>query len=156
MSEIPMKKKMELVHQVRSQYHRNQSDLMSREQILYGNRKIGKNAKSTQSNAGIKGNDSIKGNDDRKDNNSIDSNGSVNSVNSINSINSINSKNSIEGIENTLKFRLAIAGILLLLVILFDISEKSFVGISTEQLFQTIGMDYGTMMEQWVETAIYK
>lgn len=147
MSEIPMKKKMELVHQVRSQYHRNQSDLMSREQILYGNRKIGKNAKSTQSNAGIKGNDSIKGNDDRKDNNSIDSNGSVNSINSV---------NSIEGIENTLKFRLAIAGILLLLVILFDISEKSFVGISTEQLFQTIGMDYGTMMEQWVETAIYK
>ena len=138
---------MELVHQVRSQYHRNQSDLMSREQILYGNRKIGKNAKSTQSNAGIKGNDSIKGNDDRKDNNSIDSNGSVNSINSV---------NSIEGIENTLKFRLAIAGILLLLVILFDISEKSFVGISTEQLFQTIGMDYGTMMEQWVETAIYK
>lgn len=147
MSEIPMKKKMELVHQVRSQYHRNQSDLMSREQILYGNRKIGKNAKSTQSNAGIKGNDSIKGNDDRKDNNSIDSNGSVNSINSV---------NSIEGIENTLKFRLALAGILLLLVILFDISEKSFVGISTEQLFQTIGMDYGTMMEQWVETAIYK
>ena len=147
MSEIPMKKKMELVHQVRSQYHRNQSDLMSREQILYGNRKIGKNAKSTQSNAGIKGNDSIKGNDDRKDNNSIDSNGSVNSINSV---------NSIEGIENTLKFRLAIAGILLLLVILFDISEKSFVGISTEQLFQTIGMDYGTMMEQSVETAIYK
>ena len=147
MSEIPMKKKMELVHQVRSQYHRNQSDLMSREQILYGNRKIERNAKSTQSNTGIKGNDSIKGNDDRKDNNSIDSNGSVNSINSV---------NSIEGIENTLKFRLAIAGILLLLVILFDISEKSFVGISTEQLFQTIGMDYGTMMEQWVETAIYK
>ena len=36
MSDIPVEKRLELVHQVRSQYHRNQSDLMSREQILYG------------------------------------------------------------------------------------------------------------------------
>lgn len=36
MSDIPVEKRLELVHQVRSQYHRNQSDLMTREQILYG------------------------------------------------------------------------------------------------------------------------
>jgi len=36
MNDIPVEKKLELVQQVRSQYRRNQSDLMNREQILYG------------------------------------------------------------------------------------------------------------------------
>ena len=36
MSDIPVEKKMELVHQIRSQYQKNQYDLMNRESILYG------------------------------------------------------------------------------------------------------------------------
>lgn len=36
MSDITMEKKLELVQQVRSQYHKNQYDMSNREQILYG------------------------------------------------------------------------------------------------------------------------
>lgn len=36
MDNISMEKKLELVHQVRSQYQKNQYDLMSRENLLYG------------------------------------------------------------------------------------------------------------------------
>ena len=36
MSDFSVEQKLELVQQVRSQYYRNQSDLMNREQILYG------------------------------------------------------------------------------------------------------------------------
>lgn len=36
MSEIPVEKRLELIQQVRSQYHKNQCDLQTREQILYG------------------------------------------------------------------------------------------------------------------------
>ncbi len=44
MSDIPVEKRLELVHQVRSQYHKNQSDLMTREQILYGRSTYRENA----------------------------------------------------------------------------------------------------------------
>ena len=36
MEDISVEKKMELVHQVRSQYQKNQYDLMNRESLLYG------------------------------------------------------------------------------------------------------------------------
>lgn len=36
MSDISMEKKLELVQQIRSQYHKNQYDMQNREQILYG------------------------------------------------------------------------------------------------------------------------
>lgn len=36
MSDFSVEQKLELVQQVRSRYYRNQSDLMNREQILYG------------------------------------------------------------------------------------------------------------------------
>lgn len=36
MSDISVEKKLELVQQIRSRHYQNQSDLMNREQILYG------------------------------------------------------------------------------------------------------------------------
>lgn len=36
MSDTTLDKKMELIQQIRSQYNKNQYDLLSREQILYG------------------------------------------------------------------------------------------------------------------------
>lgn len=36
MSDFPVEKKLELVQQVRSRHYQNQSDMMNREQILYG------------------------------------------------------------------------------------------------------------------------
>ena len=90
MSDTSTERRMELIHQARSQSYKNQSDFMNREQ---------------------------------------------------------------KEEENTFKFRLAIAGILLLLVILFDISDKSFVGISTEQVFQAIATDYGEDVAAWIATS---
>lgn len=40
MSDFSVEQKLELVQQIRSQYYRNQSDLMNREHILYGRTQI--------------------------------------------------------------------------------------------------------------------
>lgn len=40
MSDFSVEQKLELVQQIRSRYYRNQSDLMSREQILYGRTQV--------------------------------------------------------------------------------------------------------------------
>lgn len=42
MSDFSVEQKLELVQQVRSQYYRNQSDLMNREEILYGKAQVRK------------------------------------------------------------------------------------------------------------------
>ena len=47
----------------------------------------------------------------------------------------------------TFKIRLALAGVLLLTIILLDQKGKCFAGISMD-------LDYGTYLETWVETAV--
>ena len=54
--------------------------------------------------------------------------------------------------ESTLRIRFALAGILFLLVIIFDLSGKKLAGISTEQFFRAVSTDYGTTVETWLET----
>ena len=49
------------------------------------------------------------------------------------------------------RLRFALAGILFLLVIIFDISDKKLAGISTEQFFRAIETDYETIAETWLE-----
>lgn len=49
--------------------------------------------------------------------------------------------------EDTFKIRLAIAVVLLLLVMLFDISGRNFVGIPMNALYRAIATDYGTLIE---------
>lgn len=56
-----------------------------------------------------------------------------------------------ESTEGTFRLRLALAGILLLLVIIFDISGKSLAGITTQQVFRAISSDYGAVIDAWVE-----
>ncbi len=120
MSDIPVEKKLELVHQIRSRYRSDQSDLVNREQILYGR---------SMSQGAVNLNDYSY---------------------------SKEASGEKEGVfrDNTFKIRLAIAGILVLLIILFDRSGKTFAGISTEQLFQAIETDYGTMIQIYVEKLI--
>ena len=40
MNDITPTQKLQLIQQIRSQYHRNQNDMYRREQILYGNRHL--------------------------------------------------------------------------------------------------------------------
>lgn len=54
--------------------------------------------------------------------------------------------------ESTLRIRFALAGILFLLVLIFDLSGKKLAGISTEQFFRAVSTDYGTIVETWLET----
>ena len=54
--------------------------------------------------------------------------------------------------ESTLRIRFALAGILFLLVIIFDLSGKNLAGISTEHFFRAVSTDYGTIVETWLET----
>lgn len=53
--------------------------------------------------------------------------------------------------DNTFKIRLAIAGIFLLLVILFDQTGKTFAGISVEQFYEAIALDYGEVVETYAQ-----
>ncbi len=52
MNDITMEKKLQLVQQIRSQYHQNQYDLSNREQILYG--KIREEPKETGTSESLK------------------------------------------------------------------------------------------------------
>lgn len=45
-NEIPAEKKLEVLHQIRTQYQKNQSDLMRRESLLYGQTSIPKYSES--------------------------------------------------------------------------------------------------------------
>ena len=55
----------------------------------------------------------------------------------------------------TFKIRLALAGVLLLTIILLDQKGKCFAGISMDQVLHYItDADYGTYLKTWVETAV--
>ena len=55
----------------------------------------------------------------------------------------------------TFKIRLALAGVLLLTIILLDQKGKCFAGISMDQVLHYVtGVDYGNALETWVETAV--
>lgn len=51
------------------------------------------------------------------------------------------------------KLRLLLSAGLFLLLIICDISGKTFFGISTEQCFQAIAQDYESSITQWVNAA---
>lgn len=53
------------------------------------------------------------------------------------------------------QIRLALAGVLLLTIILLDQKGKCFAGISMDQVLHYItDEDYGTYLKTWVETAV--
>lgn len=55
----------------------------------------------------------------------------------------------------TFRIRLALAGILLVTIILLDQKGKCFAGISMDQVLHYVtDVDYGTYLETWVETAV--
>lgn len=55
----------------------------------------------------------------------------------------------------TFKIRLALAGVLLLTIILLDQKGKCFAGISMDQVLHYVtDVDYGTCLKTWVETAV--
>ena len=55
----------------------------------------------------------------------------------------------------TFKIRLALAGVLLLTIILLDQKGKCFAGISMDQVLHYVtNVDYGTYLKTWVETAV--
>lgn len=55
----------------------------------------------------------------------------------------------------TFRIRLALAGVLLLTVILLDRENKSFAGLSMDQVLSYVTeVDYGTYIETWMENAV--
>ena len=55
----------------------------------------------------------------------------------------------------TFRIRLALAGVLLLTIILLDQKDKCFAGISMDQVLHYVtGVDYGNSLKTWIETAI--
>lgn len=55
----------------------------------------------------------------------------------------------------TFRIRLALAGVLLLTVILLDRENKNFAGLSMDQVLAYVTeVDYGTYIETWMENAV--
>ena len=55
----------------------------------------------------------------------------------------------------TFRIRLALAGVLLLTVILLDRENKNFAGLSMDQVLSYVTeVDYGTYIETWMENAV--
>ena len=55
----------------------------------------------------------------------------------------------------TFRIRLALAGVLLLTIILLDQKGKCFAGISMDQVLHYVTeVDYGTYIETWMENAV--
>ena len=55
----------------------------------------------------------------------------------------------------TFRIRLALAGVLLLTVILLDRENKSFAGLSMDQVLSYVTeVDYGTYIETWMENTV--
>ncbi|MBQ2803367.1 MAG: hypothetical protein IJF07_05660 [Lachnospiraceae bacterium] len=126
MGEISVEKKLELVNQIRSRHRQNQSDLMNREQILYGRSTPMRNEYPSHREYSLGGEYRI-----------ADS----------------NLKEDTEGIvsDDSFKLRFTLAAALFITLILLDISGKSFAGISTKQMFQMIETDYEEAIDAWVE-----
>lgn len=123
MSDISVEQRLELVKQVRSKYYENQSDMMNREQILYGkafpkNQEIIRNPRDTV--------DFYQRN--------------------------IDTESEGEGIfkDGTLKIRYALAAVAFITIVLLDKSEKTLAGISMNDVFTSIQTDYEETIENWV------
>ena len=55
----------------------------------------------------------------------------------------------------TFRIRLALAGVLLLTVILLDRENKNFAGLSMDQVLSYVTeVDYGTYIETWMENTV--
>ena len=65
------------------------------------------------------------------------------------------SGNTVSSDTGTFRIRLALAGVLLLTIILLDQKGKCFAGISMDQVLHYVtGVDYGNALKTWVETAV--
>ncbi len=109
MSSIPTEKKMELVHQVRSQYNQNQYDLSNRERILYGHSTARPQEDYQDRWAGYAPADD----------------------------------QDQEPPVSTFRLRLLLALAIGIGFILLDGYDMKVAGISTEQVFEAIAVDYG-------------
>lgn len=122
MSDITMEQRLQLVQQVRSRYHENQSDLSSRERILYG---------KTSADPGKTGYFSAYedpyGN--RFDGNDIPGDSPF----------------------TFFRLRFILAMVLLAFVILMDKNSIDVAGVNSEKIFEMISADYESKIEEWVE-----
>lgn len=130
MSDITMEKKLELVQQIRSQYHKNQYDMSNREQILYG-RTSNREEYMQAAEPGGYGGYNLAG--------SFTATGRQASAES----------NASAG---TLSFRLRLLLALVLLagVIVLDKNGTKIAGIAMEEVFQAISADYYEEIEATV------
>lgn len=125
MEDMTTEKKLQLVQQIRTRQNRNQYDLSARERILYG---------YTSSN--------ITPLSCRKS--YAENTYATNFTSPVCS----DEKSTSE----SLKFRSALACMLLLFAILFDYFKIAPVGIEMKQIFQIIAADYQNNMTEFVET----
>ena len=122
MSDFSVEKKLELVNQVRSTYHQNQSDLMNREMLLYG-RTYPKKEEAT-----------IEYDRQREYYNHTHQ----------------ESEEGIFR-DGTAKIRWMLAAVFLMTVILFDRNGKCIAGISMERVFAMIETDYEESVDTLIE-----
>lgn len=114
MSDITVDQKMQLIRQVRSQYNKDQYDLMHREQLLYGRTTPGRMTIQKTPETGMLTED----------------------------FPTVGTE--LPGQFSTLKLRLLAAVVLFLAVLAMDINGTRVFGISTSSIFESISKDVTT------------
>lgn len=120
-----IEKKLQLVKQIRSQYNQNQYDLSNREQILYG-RASYKTPSASQSD-------------------------SFHDIAHHGEASTINSSEDTSVASESLKLRSALAAMLFVFAVLFDLLGVAPGGIKMKQVFEVIAADYQENMTAFVD-----
>lgn len=124
MTDITVEKKLELMRQIRSRYQRDRYDLFHREQVLYGRAKPIPGEESMRKAFFVDSMDEME-NYDEDDAESF----------------------------QTFPLRMLLAVGLFLLIIVCDMSDKSFLGLEASQCFSAISADYESSISAWVDAA---
>lgn len=127
MEEISTEQKLQLVQQIRSQYNKNRYDMSNREQILYG-RTSGMAAALSYGNSYQEK--------------------TFRSENSV----STDSEPIDVTTSESLKFRCAIAAMLFIFAVVFDLFGVKPCGLEMEQIFASIAADYQENVKEYMET----
>uniref|UniRef100_UPI0040576159 hypothetical protein n=1 Tax=Acetatifactor sp. TaxID=1872090 RepID=UPI0040576159 len=127
MEEITTEQKLQLVQQIRDQYNKNRYDMSNREQILYG-RTSGMPAPISYGN--------------------VHHEQAFSAENYV----SIDTTETNTTASESLKFRCAVAAMLFVFAVVFDLLGVMPLGLKMEQLFTYIAADYQDYVTEYVET----
>lgn len=138
MSDITMEKKLQLISQVRSRYRHDQSDLLHREQLLYGKTSIDRLRREAKNPYGYSPNRQREMDEEFMEYDPYNELG----------------EGYPDGVSGAGPFRIRLFAALVafLLILALDKNGRDLFGFSTEQIFHSIAKDYVTDAENMFQS----